>query len=91
MLKSNPVVLITKENVSVKIENVTTMQVFNVGDVDVTFNGAAIKVGDSKTIVAADGTFSDVDIDVVFSTNGLAGYQKKIEIIYKKIIPSCVN
>ena len=90
MLKSNPVVLVTKENVSVKIESVTTMEVFNVGDVDATFNGATLKSGKNKTIVAADGTLSDVDIDVVFTANALAGYEKKIEIIYKKIIPSCV-
>jgi hypothetical protein len=90
MLKSNPVVLITKENVSVKIESVTTMEVFNVGDVDATFNGATLKAGKNKTIVVADGTLSDVDIDVVFTANSLAGYEKKIEIIYKKIIPSCV-
>ena len=91
MLKSNPVVLVTKENVSVKIESVTTMEVFNVGDVDATFNGATLKAGKNKTIVVADGTLSDVDIDVVFLANSLEGYEKKIEIIYKKIIPSCVN
>jgi hypothetical protein len=91
MLKSSPVVLVTKEDVSVKVENVTTMEVFNVGDVDATFNGATLKAGKNKTIVVADGTYSDVDIDVVFSTAALAGYEKKIEIIYKKIIPSCVN
>jgi hypothetical protein len=91
MLKSNPVVLVTKEDVSVKVENVTTMEVFNVGDVDCTFNGATLKAGKNKTLVVADGTYSNVDIDVVFSTAALAGYEKKIEIIYKKIIPSCVN
>ncbi|PWA09518.1 hypothetical protein [Flavobacterium laiguense] len=91
MLKSNPVVLITKEDVSVKVENVTTMEVFNVGDVDCTFNNTILKAGKNKTLVVADGTYSDVDIDVVFSTKALTGYEKKIEIIYKKIIPPCVN
>jgi hypothetical protein len=91
MQKSNVVVLVTKEDVSVKIVDVTTMAVFNVGDVDVVYNGANIKAGENKTICVPDGTYSDMDVDVVFDKNALAGYNKKIEIIYKKIIPLCVS
>lgn len=91
MLKSNPVVLVTKQNVSVRVERVTTMRVYNVGDVDAEFNGATLKAGQNKTIVVADGTFSDVDIDVVFSVTALAGYEQKLEILYKQIVPKCKN
>lgn len=88
---SNVVVVIIKENTNVPVNSVTTMTVFNVGDVAVTFNGAAIKAGESKTIVAADGTVSDVNLDVVFSEDFAGmGYVKKIEVIYKKLV-ECEN
>lgn len=90
MHKSNVVVLITKEDIDNNIKNVTTMEVFNVGDVGATINGATLKAGERKTIVVADGTITDIDIKVVFGS-AFSGYNKKIEFIYKKIMPSCGN
>ena len=91
MRRSSLVVLVTKQTVSVKIKDVTTMTAYNIGDVDAVFNGATLKAGGQKEIVVADGTLSDVDIDVKFSDNALEGYEKKVEIIYRKIIPLCAN
>lgn len=88
---SNVVVVIIKENTNVPVTNVTAMTVFNVGDVPVTFNNATVKAGESKTIVAADGTVSDVNLDVVFSDQFTEmNYVKRIEVIYKKLV-ECDN
>lgn len=88
---SNVVVVIIKENTNVPVNSVTTMTVFNVGDVAVTFNGATVKAGESKTIVAPDGTVSDVNLDVVFSEDFVElAYVKRIEVIYKKLV-ECEN
>ena len=88
MHKSNAVVLITKEDIDINIKNVTTMEAFNVGDVGATVNGATLKSGERKTLVVSDGTVTDIDIKVVFG-EAFSGYNRKIEFIYKKLMPLC--
>ncbi|MBA0884926.1 hypothetical protein [Flavobacterium undicola] len=91
MKVSTVVTVVIKENTNVPVYSVTTMEVFNVGDVVVVFNGATLKAGERKTIVVADGTVSDVNLDVTFSEDfaGMA-YVKRIEVIYKKLV-ECGN
>lgn len=72
----------------VKIDNVTSVQVFNGPTVPVTINGLKLEVNQNKTIVIADGTVSNFEIDIQFETlssNSLTTKQL-LDVIYKKVI-----
>ena len=72
----------------VKIDDVTSVQVFNGAIVPVTVNGMHIAVNENKTIVIADGTVSNFEMDVQFdgmSSNPLV-IKQLLDVIYKKII-----
>lgn len=84
---SNVVVAIVTENTNVPIKSVTTMEVLNIGDVSAVVNRVTLKAGERKTLIVADGTVSDISLEVVFSEDFAAlAYVKKIEIIYKKVV-----
>ena len=91
MKVSNVVVAIVTENTNVPIKSVSTMEVLNIGDVTAVVNRVTLQAGERKTLIVADGTVSDISLEVVFSEEfAVLAYVKKIEIIYKKLV-SCEN
>jgi hypothetical protein len=77
MEKSNVVILTVQKNTTLKLKDITTLQVRNIGVGTVFVNGLqfdGVPTGASvgtplnlfKPIIYPDGTSSDIDIDIVF-------------------------
>lgn len=85
--KTGVVFLVLYQNTQIKIENVTSMQVCNVGTNDVLING--LKFTNSTkdcfytSLVEVDGSESTIELDIEFMTDG---NDSKLQIIYKKTI-----
>ena len=88
MKVTNVVVVAVVQNIDLQLKSISTMELFNVGDTVAMVNGVTLNAGDRKTLVVADGTVSDLSLEVVFSTEyEHLGWTKRLEIIYKKILP----
>ena len=88
MKETNIVVIAVVQDIDLPLNSISTMELFNVGDTLAMVNGITLKPGERKTLAVADGTASDFNLEVVFSREfEVLGYLKRLEIIYKKILP----
>lgn len=102
MERSSVVFLSVKNDTSFTLLDITSLQVHNRGNVNVTINKVLLYPNQRKTLVVADGTLTNFDLEVVFDkrnrenniyTKYSEGYYlgiQELEIIYKKVI-SCKN
>lgn len=98
MERSSVVFLSVKNNASFTLPDITTLQVHNRGNVNVSINKVILFPNQRKTLVVADGTLTNFDLEIVFDKRNIKsdiyskfeqGYYlgtEELEIIYKKVI-----
>ena len=97
MKRSSIVFLPIKKDVNFSLNEITSLVVYNRGSVPVKINGFLIYSNEERTLVIADGTVSNVDLEIVFDKskikteiynkvidNFFTGTQE-LELIYKKL------
>lgn len=102
MERSSVVFLSIKNDASFTLPDITTLQVHNRGNVNVSINKIVLFPNQRKTLVVADGTLTNFDLEITFDKRNsksdiyskfTEGYYlgiQELEIIYKKVI-SCKN
>lgn len=68
------------------LEKVTSLAVVNTGNVIVSVNGVTIYPTQKQILIVADGTFSRVQLQVVYSQDNVGVKRKQILLIYKKLL-----